>query len=104
MNGQERLEKLKVFNERIEATDKSIAKAKLARMTVQLRTMKTEVTRWQREANNYRDKLTNIEMAVRNLMDVTEYDGEAGESRKLRHYVWNDEDTIEKIRAERCQP
>ncbi len=48
---------------------------------------------WREIAGNLRTKQTEIETAIRNLMDETELDGEGGPSRTLRGYAWNLADT-----------
>ncbi len=53
-----------------------------------------------REGADYRRKLTELESAVRALMDETDMDGEGAPSRELRQWVWNQADTDERIRLE----
>ena len=62
-------------------------------LAVERNAYKAERYRWRKEAKTLRQKLAEIETAIRCLMDGTELDGESGPSRALRGYVWNAEDT-----------
>lgn len=61
-------------------------------LKIELRSMKKEVSRWRREAGNLKKYIANLEVAVRELMDETELDGESKKSRALRQFVWNQAD------------